>query len=314
MATIKEYWLPEATIGTNTLADAAMFYFGGYIDQAGSGLTEINIDNQINEIEKSGQYYKEFTIGNQPLDSMTVKYLVVNGLCAKWALGAVTNDENGLHTIVNFTTARKPTISVWRQGDFHKDYAKGLVCGSSDFAYQLGSPLMVTQTFKGRANGKTTDTAASVTFPDGVDSYFQKLSFFNWNGFAYAIEGFRVQYVQSLVPFMGPLGFYADINEFTTIEAIWTVIFAEGVDISAIITDLFTIDETGANTGTARVIEAKVLKAADNAKYIDFYNAAAIPIALRKTAQVGQPTRYEMVFLGGTSVITCVDGVADAKY
>lgn len=313
---MKEYWLAETTPESNaTLNNVAMYYFGNYQDAQGSELVDMPIMNQINEVLEHGVSYKTFTAGNQPLDNLQIRYLPVNGLGAKWSLGSVTNDGNGLHTITNFTTARKPTISVYKAGDYHKDFSYGNVCGSTDWAFQLGNPLMCTHTFKGRTNGKTTDVPSGVTYPSSVSSIFQKIDFWKWNNIEYAIEGFRKQEVQQLMPFMGPLGFYSDINEFTQIESVWTVIFKEGVDVSNIITDQYHLNTSGANTGTARAIDAKILKAVDNTKYIRFYNSSAICIDIRKEAIIGQPTRYTGTFLGNSASTTyVVDGVADAFY
>jgi len=320
MPTLNEYWLAEATIEANaTLNNVAMYLFGNYQDAQGTELADLAIMNQPNEVLEQGLSYKTFTVGNQPLDNLQIRYLPVNGLGAKWSLGSVSNDGAGLHTITNFTTARKPTISVYKRGDYHKDYAYGCVCGSTDWAFQLGVPLMCTHTFKGRTNGKTTDVPSGATYPSSVSSPFQLLDYWKWGPsdalVEYGIEGFRKQEVQELKPFMGPLGFYSDINEFTQIESVWTVIFKEGVDVSAIITDQFLLTSAGANTGTARAIDAKILKAVDNTKYIRFYNSSAICIDMRKESVIGQPTRYTGTFLGTSASTTyVVDGVADAFY
>lgn len=314
--TLNEAWLAEATIESNaTLDDVAMYYFGGYQDAKGSAIAELSTSNQINEVLSNSITYKTHTAGVQPLDNFQVRYLPVNAIGAKWSLGAVTNDGNGLHTITHFSTARKPTISVFKQGDYHKKYGYGLVCGSTDWSFQNGIPLMCTQSFKGRTNGKTTDTPSGYSYPSDIATFFRKLDFWKWNNVSYEIEGFRKQEVQSLTPFMGKLGFYTDINEFTQIESVWTVIFKEGVDVSNIAADLYSLNSSGANTGTARAIDGKVLKAEDNTKYIRWYQSSAILIDLREEEVIGQPTRYTGTFLGNSvTTTTAVDGVADGFY
>lgn len=309
MATNRDLWLREATIGSNTIHETDMYQFGLISDGSPRRIVDYGDAMKVNEQHQAGVYYPSFSAGNVPNDNITFRFYPVNGIPDYWMLGKSTT-TTGVHKITNFTAGQRPRITTFTQGDYRKYAAYGNIIGSIDFGWvKRSAGLFCTASGKGLAHGTTVHTPNTpALFPSDEDKPFDQFEYFKWNSTAYGIDGFSVKMGQELATIIGDDGAYQEIVETTgPITRAWQVVFAPGVDVSAIIADKTAF--------TARLIEAKINKSTNTANYWKFYNAGAADapntycIDIRETRITNEPTRYEAVFVSGYCQDLIKDGV-----
>lgn len=261
---------------------------------------------QYNKVEKAGQLFFDLEVGNSPLDNVTGRCNLVNGIPFYLFYGKATHTTpDSVQTIVNATTSetRKRLHILKDIGSCIRE-AFGVVILGYEWNWKIGQAVGIQLDGKGcKHQRKASHTLLATTFPSGISTEFIVPGTMTWNSEALDIKqitcGANLSKVSTS---MHPSGYYRNIVENSTQLTIFTLYFS---------TTSTNVDADFA-AKTARTLVIQMKKADGN--YFTYTCPNARIISLIATDTIGTVHTWMAIVWCENVSIEVKDDVDDSFY